>query len=446
MGAENPVTSCDLQVFVDEAAEPVSSQRPDCRAGVWGCLIRSDVLAWPASLGMVPMGIPRAQSLGGAGVAESRPQTIAYPAPSSRPHRRDLEPLAPHVIVLFGATGDLAKRKLLPGLAYLEESALAPDVRVVGTAMEDLSTDEFRALARSAVESFGTHAMDDDAWARFAERLTYVPQGAGPEEPDGGGQGGRDLARSADSSAALLVGAAQGRRGRDHDAAGRRPGRKRPGGDGEAVRQRPRHCDQAQRLRARGVRRVADLPDRPLPGQGGGAEHPGVPVRQRPVRAHLEPQLHRPRADRHSRDARARPACELLRIHRCVQGHGGDAPDAGAGVRRDGASDSAGTASDQRGEEQGLPLDAADPPERCGARSVRRLPRRGGRRRRLRHRDVHRAEGRRRQLAVGRRAVLPAHRQADGRGHADHLDRFQGGAAERCSRPVPGWARRDRTT
>jgi glucose-6-phosphate 1-dehydrogenase len=114
-------------------------------------------------------------------VAQSRPQTIAYPAPGSRPHRRDLEPLAPYVIVLFGATGDLAKRKLLPGLAYLEESALAPDVRVVGTAMEDFSTEEFRSLARSAVHNFGTHAMDDDAWARFAERLTYVPQGAGPE-------------------------------------------------------------------------------------------------------------------------------------------------------------------------------------------------------------------------------------------------------------------------
>jgi len=114
-------------------------------------------------------------------MAESRPQTIAYPAPSSRPRRRDLEPLSPHVIVLFGATGDLAKRKLLPGLAYLAESALAPDIRVVGTAMDDLSTDEFRSLARAAVESFGTHAMDDEAWARFAERLTYVPQGAGPE-------------------------------------------------------------------------------------------------------------------------------------------------------------------------------------------------------------------------------------------------------------------------
>ena len=52
----------------------------------------------------------------------------------------------------------------------------------------------------------------------------------------------------------------------------------------------------------------------------------------------------------------------------------------------------------------------------------------------LRHRDVHRAEGRHRQLALGGRAVLPAHRQEDGRGHADHLDRLQGGAAD----DVPG--------
>ena len=86
----------------------------------------------------------------------SRPQTIAYPAPGSRPFRRDVEPLAPHVIVLFGATGDLAKRKLLPGLAYLEDSALAPDVRVVGTALEDLRPNSSGRWRRSAVESFGT--------------------------------------------------------------------------------------------------------------------------------------------------------------------------------------------------------------------------------------------------------------------------------------------------
>jgi glucose-6-phosphate 1-dehydrogenase len=114
-------------------------------------------------------------------VAESRVQTIAYPAPESSPRARGLEPLAPYVIVLFGATGDLAKRKLIPGMAYLSSSDLAPGIRVVGTAMDDMGTDEFRALARRSVESFGTHKVDDGAWREFAERLTYVPQSAGPE-------------------------------------------------------------------------------------------------------------------------------------------------------------------------------------------------------------------------------------------------------------------------
>jgi glucose-6-phosphate 1-dehydrogenase len=110
-----------------------------------------------------------------------RTQTIAYPAPGSRPSRRDLEPLAPHVIVLFGATGDLAKRKLLPGLAYLQQSRFAPDVRIIGSATEDLTSDEFRGRAREAIETFGTHHISDEDWATFAERLEYVPVGAGPE-------------------------------------------------------------------------------------------------------------------------------------------------------------------------------------------------------------------------------------------------------------------------
>lgn len=63
--------------------------------------------------------------------------------------------------MLFGATGDLAKRKLLPGMAYLVQSALAPKVRVVGTSLEDLMDDEFRALAREAVDAFGSHKLTE---------------------------------------------------------------------------------------------------------------------------------------------------------------------------------------------------------------------------------------------------------------------------------------------
>jgi glucose-6-phosphate 1-dehydrogenase len=115
-----------------------------------------------------------------AHVATETPQTIAYPAPGSRPHRRDAETLDPHVIVLFGATGDLAKRKLIPGLAYLEQSSLAPDIRVVGTSLEELSDEEFRDLAQQAVKSFGSRQLTEEQWASFASKVSYIPQSAGP--------------------------------------------------------------------------------------------------------------------------------------------------------------------------------------------------------------------------------------------------------------------------
>src|ERR1700760_4581687 len=107
----------------------------------------------------------------GVATTKPEPQTIAYPDPSARPHRRDDDAIGPHVIVLFGATGDLAKRKLIPGMAYLDQSELAPDIEIVGTSLEDLTDDEFRALAKSAIDSFGTHKLTDAQWADFSGRL-----------------------------------------------------------------------------------------------------------------------------------------------------------------------------------------------------------------------------------------------------------------------------------
>jgi glucose-6-phosphate 1-dehydrogenase len=111
----------------------------------------------------------------------NRPQTIAYPSPSSRPRRGGLERLEPHVIVLFGATGDLARRKLLPGMAHLVLSALSPDITVVGTSLEDMDDESFRAFARDAVKEFSTHPLTEEQWATFAGRLHYVPTSTGPE-------------------------------------------------------------------------------------------------------------------------------------------------------------------------------------------------------------------------------------------------------------------------
>jgi glucose-6-phosphate 1-dehydrogenase len=130
---------------------------------------------------------------------------IAYPGPGSRPFRRELDPIAPHVIVLFGCTGDLAKRKLLPGLAYLSESALAPDIRIVGSAMEDLTTEGFRDLTHSAVQNFGMHRLAESEWEDFASKLTYVGQGEGPEA----------LASAVKEAEAQLVGSDAHRRSTD---------------------------------------------------------------------------------------------------------------------------------------------------------------------------------------------------------------------------------------
>ena len=50
-----------------------------------------------------------------------------------------------HLVVLFGATGDLAKRKLLPGLFRLAQAGLLPPrYRIVGTALDDLDDHAFR--------------------------------------------------------------------------------------------------------------------------------------------------------------------------------------------------------------------------------------------------------------------------------------------------------------
>ena len=85
----------------------------------------------------------------------------------------------PNVVVLFGATGDLARRKLLPGLLRLFEARLIPDVRVIGTSLEELSREEFDALARSACVEFHGE-INDGRWGAFSERLHYVPTSEGP--------------------------------------------------------------------------------------------------------------------------------------------------------------------------------------------------------------------------------------------------------------------------
>ncbi|WP_432478194.1 glucose-6-phosphate dehydrogenase [Nocardioides sp. GXQ0305] len=87
----------------------------------------------------------------------------------------------PTTVVLFGATGDLSRRKLLPGLLHLFKSGLLRDIRVVGTSLDEHTTDSFRDLARDAVHEFGSDD-DTEAWPEFAPLLHWAP---GTEEAPG---------------------------------------------------------------------------------------------------------------------------------------------------------------------------------------------------------------------------------------------------------------------
>ena len=84
----------------------------------------------------------------------------------------------PHVIVIFGATGDLAKRKLLPGLLHLYQAELLKNCRIIGTSLDDIDGETFVKLARAACEEFAGEDMNGN-WDEFASVLSYVPQSAG---------------------------------------------------------------------------------------------------------------------------------------------------------------------------------------------------------------------------------------------------------------------------
>jgi glucose-6-phosphate 1-dehydrogenase len=84
------------------------------------------------------------------------------------------------VIVLFGATGDLAKRKLLPGMFHLAQVGLMPErFRIIGAARRPIEVEEFREMAREAVQGSGRKTLDDEAWQRFADSLDFAAVGDG---------------------------------------------------------------------------------------------------------------------------------------------------------------------------------------------------------------------------------------------------------------------------
>jgi glucose-6-phosphate 1-dehydrogenase len=89
----------------------------------------------------------------------------------------------PQTLVVFGASGDLARRKLLPALYDLAYEGLLPErYAIVGSGGSRLDDAGFRERARGAVDEFSRHRLDEGRWRAFADGLSYVS--APLDDPD----------------------------------------------------------------------------------------------------------------------------------------------------------------------------------------------------------------------------------------------------------------------
>jgi glucose-6-phosphate 1-dehydrogenase len=99
--------------------------------------------------------------------------------PTANPLRAGMriEPTAPPcAMVIFGATGDLTRRKLLPALYRLSQQRVVPsEFAVFGTSRQALSEDEFRAMMKEAVAEFAHEdSLDESTWQSFSQQLFYL--------------------------------------------------------------------------------------------------------------------------------------------------------------------------------------------------------------------------------------------------------------------------------
>ncbi len=98
--------------------------------------------------------------------------TVANPLRAGLRMQRTPEPCA---VVIFGATGDLTHRKLVPALYDLQrERLLPPGFSVVGFARRDWSDDYFRETLLKDARRFARNGVQDALWESFAEGISYI--------------------------------------------------------------------------------------------------------------------------------------------------------------------------------------------------------------------------------------------------------------------------------
>ncbi len=105
------------------------------------------------------------------------------PSPSPSPSSASTAQEAPTVFVLFGATGDLAKRMVLPAFYDLYTRGLLPDRwRLVGNGRGDVAHEDFQGQIKDSLDEFAT-APDADAWKGFAAQVRFAGGGFDHDDP-----------------------------------------------------------------------------------------------------------------------------------------------------------------------------------------------------------------------------------------------------------------------
>ncbi len=228
----------------------------------------------------------------------------------------------PTTIVIFGASGDLTSRKLIPALYNsFKKGRLSERVNVVGFARRPYTDDTFRAALREGVAKFSAESFAATVWDKFASRLHYF-QGdldvtadfpkleTALQGLEGSLSNRLYYLATAPEHYAIVVGEL-GAAGMAKQGPGAEVWRRivieKPFGP------RPGICLGTQPVRPLCFRREPGLSHRPLSRQRDGAEHPFLSFRQYYIRTSLEPSLRQQCAGDRSRDGGRGSPRRLLR-------------------------------------------------------------------------------------------------------------------------------------
>ena len=316
---------------------------------------------------------------------EQRDADVTEANPLRDPQDRRLPRIAgPCGMVLFGVTGDLSRKKVMPAIYDLaNRGLLPPGFSLTGFARRDWADQDFADIVHDSVKQHARTEFREETWRQLAEGFRFV---SGEFDDDVAFDKLRrtieelDQVRGTDGNHAFYLAIPPAFFGTVADQL-KEHGLAQAEGDSwrRVVIEKPfgHDLESARELNAAldvGLPAQRDLPDRPLPRQGDRPEHPGDAVRQRDVRAALERQLRRPRADHDGRGRRHRGPGRLLRRHRRRPRRDPEPPAAADGAGRDGGADVVRRRLAASREAEAARLGAAPPAARPHhlARAVRR--------------------------------------------------------------------------